>query len=172
MLPNDDLTVSETPDVDRDHPDGRLGGDGFLSRRAQGTYQHPQIRSLIAKHCEQLSSGLVDIFRTEVEREVKQRVSEVIVSEATACCEQLRSKDEALLVAETRFKDLQGQLELSNQMCCQLQGRIRQLEATEVELRMALNERTGVVRAFHPSDYVFHSPTSLAAGRGRATPTR
>jgi len=141
MSPNDDLTVSETPDVDRDHPlDDRLGRDRFPSRRTQGTYQHPQIRSLIAMHCEQLSSGLVDMFRTEVEREVKQRVSEVIASEATACCEQLRSKDETLLAAEAMCKDLQEQLEQSNQMCRQLQERVRQLEAMEAELRIALNE--------------------------------
>jgi len=157
MLPDDNLTVSETPDVDRDHPDGHHL-DRDHSRRAQGTYQHPQIRSLIAKHCEQLSSGLVDVFRTEVEREVKQRVSEVIVSEATACWDQLRSKDEALLAAETRFKDLQGQLELSNQMCRQLQGRIKQLETTETELRMALNERIEVVRASHPQIMFFIHP--------------
>ena len=142
MSPDSDL---KTPDVDRDRPHGHHGR--FHSQRS---YQHPQIRSLIAKHCEQLSSGLVDVFRTEVEREVKQRVSEVIVSEATACCEQLRSKDEALLAAEARCEDLQEQLELSNQMCCQLQERVRQLEATEAELRIALNsEGLGAVRLFY-----------------------
>jgi len=144
---DDDLAASETPDVDRDHPDDCLGRDRFLSWRTQGTYQHPQIRSLVAKHCEQLSSGLVDVFRTEVEREVKQRVSEVIVSEATACCEQLRSKDEALLAAEARCRDLQEQLELSSQMCRQLQERVGQLEATEAELRIALNEGFEVQQA-------------------------
>lgn len=151
-MPLDDkLTASETPDVDRNHSDGHhpySGGDRPPSWRTRGTYQHPQIRSLIAKHCEQLSSGLVDIFRTEVEGEVKRRVSEVIVSEATAYCEQLRSKDEALLAAETRCKDLQEQLELSNQIRCQLQERVRQLEATEAELRIALNERLEVFGSF------------------------
>ena len=174
-MPANDNTVSETPDVDRDHPDiNHLWGNRFLSRRAQGTYRHPQIRSLIAEHCEQLSSGLVDVFRTEVEREVKQRVSEVIVSEATAWGEQLRLKDEALLTAETRCKDLREQLELSNQMCCQLQEKVRHLEATEAELRTALNERLEVVSAFHSSLILyFHSPTSLATtGRCRPTPTR
>jgi len=169
---DDDLTASEVPDVDRDNPDDCLDRDRFLSWRTQGAYQHPQIRSLIAKHCEQLSSGLVDIFRTEVEREVKQRVSEVIVSEATACCEQLRSRDEAILAAETRCRDLQGQLELSDQMCRQLQERVGQLEATEAELRAALNEGLEFqVRSFqNPSDHAFHSPASLvAAGRGHPT---
>ena len=132
-----------------------LGEDQPPSWRARGTHYHPQIRSLIATHCEQLSSGLTDIFRTEVEREVKQRVSEVIVSEATAYCEQLRLKDEALLAAETKCKDLQEQLELGNQTCCQLQERVRQLEATEAELRNALNGRLEVVRSFHPKIHVF-----------------
>ena len=91
----------------------------------------------------------MDIFRTEVEREVKQRVSEVIVSEATAYCEQLRSKDEALVAAETRCKNLQEQLELSDQVHCQLQERVRQLEAIEAELRTALNERLKTVRSFY-----------------------
>jgi len=174
MPPDNDFTISDAPNLDRDHPHGhRLGGDRFLSQRTQRTYQHPQIRSLIAKHCEQLSSGLVDIFRTEVEREVKQRVSEVIVSEAAACCEHLRSKDEALLVAETRCKDLQEQLELSNQTCRQLQERVRQLEATEAELRIAVNEGLEVVRSFRPSNHAFHSPASLvAADRGPPSSTR
>jgi len=174
MPPENDLTISEAPNLDRDHPHGhRLVGERFPSGRTQRTYQHPQIRSLIAKHCEQLSSGLVDIFRTEVEREVKQRVSEVIVSEATACCEHLRSKDDALLAAETRCKDLQEQLELSDQTCRQLQERVRQLEATEAELRVVLDEGLEVVRSFRSSDRVFNSPASLAApDRGRPTPTR
>ena len=149
---DDNPTVSETPHVNRDHLDAHylhLGGDLSPSRRTQGAYQHPQIRSLIAKHCEQLSSGLVDIFRTEVEREVKQRVSEVIVSEATAYCEQLRSKDDALVAAETRCKNLQEQLELSDQMHCQLQERVRQLEAIEAELRTALDERLKAVRSVY-----------------------
>jgi hypothetical protein len=167
---------TQTPDVDQDHPDDHhmdLGEDQPPSRRTQGTYHHPQMRSLIATHCEQLSSGLTDVFRTEVEREVKQRVSEVIVSEATAYCEQLRLKDEALLASETRCKDLQEQLELSNQTCCQLQERVGQLETTETELRNALNGRLGHVRSFHPKDYVPHSPAFLvAAGRGRPTATR
>jgi hypothetical protein len=149
MPPDNDPTVSETPDASRDEPPGHRLGDRFPSQRTQGTYQHPQIRSLIAKHCEQLSSGLVDIFRNEVEREVKQRVSEVIVSEAATCCEHMRSKDEALLAAETRNKDLQEQLELSDQMCRRLHERVRQLEATETELRIALNEGLEVVRLFH-----------------------
>jgi len=148
MPPDNDFTISDAPNLDRDHPHGHLlGGERLLSQRTQRTYQHPQIRSLIAKHCEQLSSGLVDIFRTEVDREVKQRVSEVIVSEATAYCEQLKSTDEALLAAETRCKDLQEQLELSNQMCRQLQERVRQLEATEAELKVALDEQLEVQRA-------------------------
>jgi len=138
MPPDNDFTISEAPNLDRDRH--RLGGEQLHPQRTQRTYQHPQIRSLIAKHCEQLSSGLVDIFRTEVEREVKQRVSEVIVSEATACCEHLRSKDEAILAAETKCKELQAQLELSYQTCRQLQERVEQLEAIEAELRDALNE--------------------------------
>jgi len=145
MSLNDSLMISETPDVDQDHSDG---GNRPPSLRMQGTYQHPQIRSLISKHCEQLTSGLVDIFNAEVEREVKLRVSKVIVSEATAYCEQLRSKDEALLAAEARCKDLQEQLELSKTMCCQLQERVGELEATEVELKNALNESLEVVRLF------------------------
>jgi len=173
MPPDNDFTISNAPNLDRDHPQGhRLGGER-LSQRTQRAYQHPQIRSLIAKHCEQLSSGLVDIFRTEVEREVKQRVSEVIVSEATACCEHLRLKDEALLAAETRCKDLQEQLELSHQTCRQFQERVRQLEATEAELRVAMNEGVEIVRSFHPSDHAFYSPASLtAADRGHPTPAR
>jgi hypothetical protein len=143
MPSNDDLMVPEAQNVDRGHQDSRdLAGDRFLPRGTQGTYQHPQIRSLIAKHYEQLSSGLVDVFRTEVEREVKQRVSEVIVSEATRLCQQLKSKDEALLAAETRCKGLREELELSTEMCCQLQERVRQLEAIEAQL----NERVEVVR--------------------------
>ena len=102
----------------------------------------------------------MDIFRTEVEIEVKQRVSEVIASEATAYHEQLRSKDEALLAAETRCKDLQEQLELSTQMRCQLQERLRQLEVAEAELRGTL-KGLEVVRSFRPSDRVFHSPALL-----------
>jgi len=141
MPPDKDLAVSETPDVDRDHPHSHHpGGDRFISQRTQGTYQRPQIRSLIAKHCEQLSSGLVDAFRTEVESEVKRRVSEVIVSEATARVECMESKDRDLLAAGARCQDLQQQLELSNRMCRQLQERVRQLEATEAELRIALDE--------------------------------
>ncbi|KAF9782086.1 hypothetical protein BJ322DRAFT_1074243 [Thelephora terrestris] len=148
MSPSDDLTVSQTADSNRDHQDVQtLVGDRFPSRKTQGIYQHPPIRSLIARHCEQLSSGLVDIFRTEVEREVKQRVSEVIVSEASTLCEQLRSKEEALLAAETRCKDLREQLELSNEMCSQLQERVKRLEAAEAELRVALNEQLEVQRA-------------------------
>jgi len=152
MPPDNDFTISVAPNLDRDRPHGhRLGGEQFHPQRIQRTYQHPQIRSLIAKHCEQLSSGLVDIFRTEVEREVKQRVSEVIISEATACCEHLRSKDEAILAAETKCKELQEQLELSDQMCRQLQERVEQLEAIEAELRDALSEglevqQTGAVQ--------------------------
>ena len=145
MSLDDNRTISEAPYVDQGHPDG---GNRPPSLRVQRTYQHPQIRSAIAKHCEQLSSGLADIFKTEVEREVKKRVSEVIFSEATASCEQLRSKDEALLVAETRCKDLQEQLELSKKMCCQLQERVGELEATEAELKNALNERFEAVRPF------------------------
>jgi len=139
-MPSDDnLKISEAPDADRDHPEGHnLGGDRYLSRRTQGTYQ---LRSLVARHCEQLSSELVDVFRTEAEREVKHRVSEFIVSEATVFCEQMRSKDEVLLAAETKCKDLQEQLELSNRTCRQLQERVRQLEATEAELKVALNQR-------------------------------
>ena len=157
MPPDNDLT----PGTDRDHPHGHpLGGSRFHSQRTQGAYRHPQIRSLIAEHCQQLSSGLVDIFRTEVEIEVKQRVSEVIASEATAYHEQLRSKDEALLAAETRCKDLQEQLELSTQMRCQLQERLRQLEVAEAELRGTL-KGLEVVRSFRPSDRVFHSPALL-----------
>lgn len=173
MPPENDSTIFDTSNLDRDHPHGhRLGGERSLSQKTQRTYQHPQIRSLIAKHCEQLSSGLVDIFRTEVEREVKQRVSEVIVSEATACCEHLRSKDEALLAVETRCKDLQEQLELSHQTCRQLQERVRQLETTEAELRIVvMNEGFGVVRSFRSSGHAFHSLASLAAAdRGHPTP--
>lgn len=153
MPPDDNKMVSQTSGVDRDdYPhDHRLGVDRFLSQRTQGTYQHPQIRSLIAKHCEQLSSGLVDIFRSEVEREVKQRVSEVIVSEATACCEHLRSKDKALLAAETRCKDLQEQLDLSDRTRGLLEEKVKLLEATEAELRIALNEGLEVVRSFYLS---------------------
>ena len=149
---NNDLTVPETPGVDRDHPvhGHRNNGNQFTSRRIRGTHQHPQIRSLIAEHCDQLSSELADVFRTEVEREVRKRVSEVIVSEATALCEQLRSKDEALLAAETRCKGLQEQLELSDQMCHHLQERVTQLEATEAELRAALDRGLKAVRSFHP----------------------
>jgi hypothetical protein len=172
MPPNNDLTVSGAPDIDRDHLDGhRLGGDRFPSRRT-GTYQHPQIRSLVAKHCEQLSSRLVDVFRTEVEREVQQQVSEVIVSEATACCEQLRSKEEALIAAETRCKDLQEQLDFSNQICRQLQERVRQLEATaEAELRIASNEGLEVVRSFHRSETMFSiHPLLLQQQAGVAPP--
>lgn len=153
LMPSDEnLTVSETPVADRDHRDGHnLGVGRFLSWRTQGAYQRPQLRSLIAKHCDQLSSELVDVFRTEVESEVKQRVSAVIVSEATVFCEQLKSKDEALLAAETRCKDLREQLELSDKQCRQLQERVRQLEATEAELRFALNERLeDGVRSSHP----------------------
>jgi hypothetical protein len=141
-MPSDDsLTVSEAPAADRDRQDGHnLAVDRSLSRRTQGTHQHPQLRSLVAKHCEQLSSELLDAFRTEVEREV----SEVIVSEATVFCEQLRSKEEALVAAETRCKGLQEQLELSNKTCHQLQERVSQLEATEAELRVALSERLEV----------------------------
>ena len=166
MPPDNDLSISGAHNLDRDHPQGhRLGGERFHSQRTQRTYQHPQIRSLIAKHCEQLSSGLVDIFRTEVEREVKQRVSEVIVSEATACCEHLRSKDEALSAAETRCKELQEQLELTDQTCRQLQERVVQLEATEAELRTALNEALEVVRSFHPLRPRFHSSVSCSSSR-------
>lgn len=157
------------PDVDQDHPDDHymdLGKDQPPSWRAQGTRYHPQIRSLITTHCEQLSSGLMDIFRTEVEREVKHRVSEVIVSEATAYCEQFRLKDEALLAVETRCKGLQEQLELSDQTCCQLQERVRQLEATEAELRNALNERLEVVRSFHPRILFSIHPLSLQLQTG------
>lgn len=141
-MSSNDLPVPGAPDEVGQDRRGihTLAGDRFtIPRRTQGTYQHPQIRSLIAKHCEQLSSGLVDLFRTEVEREVKERVSEVIVSEATVFCEQLRSKDEAILAAETRCEDLREQLEISRQMCCQLQEKVRELEATEAELRTALN---------------------------------
>lgn len=160
LMPSEDnLTVSKkTPDADRDHRAGQnLSGDRFISWRTQGTtHQHPQLRSLIAKHCEQLSSELVDAFRTEVEREVKQRVSEVIVSEATVFCEQLRSKDDALLAEENRCKDLREQLELSNKICGQLQERVKQLETTEAELRVALNERLEDVR-LSPSPRLFFS---------------
>lgn len=151
MPPDIDRTVSGAPDIDQDVPDSHNSGrDRFLSRKIQGTYQHPQIRSLVARHCEQLSSGLVDVFRTEVEREVKQRVSEVIVSEATVVCEQLRLKEEALLAAEARCDDLQGQLELCNRMCSQLQDKIKKLEATEAELRTSLNRRLSEdVRSSH-----------------------
>ena len=152
MSLNDNRTISETPDVDPGHPDG---GNRPPSLRVQKTYQHPQIRSAIAKHCEQLSSGLTDIFKTEVEREVKKRVSEVIFSEATAHYEQLRLKDEALLVAETRCKDLQEQLELSKKECCQLRERVGGLEATETELKNALNERLGAVRPFRLRFFFF-----------------
>ena len=153
-----------TPDVDQDHLNDHhtdLGKDQPPSRRARGTYHHPQIQSLIAAHGEQLSSGLTDVFRAEVEREVKQRVSEVIFSEATAYCEQLRLRDEALLAAETRCRDLQEQLGLSNQTCCQLQERVRQLEATEAELRNELNRRLGVVRSPHSRVVFFIHPFSL-----------
>lgn len=153
-----------TPDVDQDHLNDHhtdLGKDKPPSRRAWGTYHHPQIRSLIAAHGEQLSSGLTDIFKAEVEREVKQRVSEVIFSEATAYCEQLRLRDEALLAAENRCKDLQEQLGLSNQTCCQLQERVRQLEATEAELRNELNRRPEFVRSPHSRVVFFVHPFSL-----------
>lgn len=148
-MPSDDnLAVSETPDADRDRQTvtHNLAGDGLLSWRTKGTPHHPQLRSLIAKHCEQLSGELVDVFRTEVEREVKERVSEVIVSEATVFCERLRSKDEALLAAENRCRDLQEQLGLSNKTCGQLQERVRQLEIIEAELRTALED----VSSSHP----------------------
>lgn len=175
MPPDNGSAVSKTSEVDRDQPDGhRLGGDRFSSQRTQGTYQHPQIRSLIAKHCQELSSGLVDIFRTEVEREVNQRVSGVITSEATAYHEHLRSRDEALSAAEARCSDLQEQLDLSNQMCHQLQERVKQLEATEAELRIALNEGLEIVGSSRPSGHGLHSPASLAAAaadRGHPTPT-
>lgn len=157
LMPSDnDLAASETLDVGRDHPQGHhlARGGRLLSQRTQGTYQHPQIRSLVAEHCQQLSSGLVDMFRTEVEREVKQRVSEVIVLEASACREELRSKDEALLAAETRCKDLKEQLELSEQMCRQLQERVRQAEATEAELRVIL-KGLEAVRPLHSSHQSF-----------------
>jgi len=148
MSSSDDLTVSSNQDVNRDHQDVHsLVRDRSFPRRTQGAYQHPQIRSLIARHCEQLSSELVDMFRTEVEMEVKRRVSEVIVSEATAFCEQLRSKDEALLAAETQCNNLREQLELSNKTCCQLQESVRKLEATEAELKVALDEQLEVQRA-------------------------
>ena len=140
----------QTPNDNQDHPEDHhtdLGEGQPPFHSTQGAYH--QVQLLVAAHCKQLSSGLTDIFKTEVEREVKQRVSEVIVSEATTYCEQLRLKDEALRAAETRCKDLQEQLELSDQTCSQLQERVRQLEATEVELRNALNERVEVVRSFH-----------------------
>lgn len=92
----------------------------------------------------------MDIFRTEIEREVKQRVSEVIVSEATAYCEQLRSKDQALSALESKCSSLQEQLELNNQMRCQLEERVKKLEAIEADLRNALHERLEAVRSFHP----------------------
>lgn len=171
MSPSDDLTVSSNQDVNRDHQDvHNLVRDRSLPRRTQGTYQHPQIRSLIARHCDQLSSELVDIFRTEVEREVKRRVSEVIVSEATAFCEQLRSKNEALLAAETRCKELREQLELSNKTCCQLQERVRQLESTEAELKVALNEQLEVVRSPHPQIAFSIHPLLLQQRAGAVPP--
>lgn len=162
MLPDND------PGADRDHQDSQghnLSGDRLPSWRTQ--YQHPRIRSLIAKHCEQLSSGLVDIFRTDVEKEVKQRVSEVIVSEATGFCEQLKSKDDALLAVETRCKDLQEQLELSDKACRQLQGRVKQLEVIEAELKVSYLE-SSLLELLR-----FNSPAFLAATvRGSSVPTR
>jgi hypothetical protein len=169
-MPSDDnLTVSGAPDADRDRQSVHsLVGDRLISWRAgKGTHQHPQLRSLIAKHCEQLSGELVDVFRTEVEREVKQRVSEVIVSEATVFCERLRSKDEALLEAETRCKDLQEQLELSNKTCSQLQQRVRQLETTEAELRVALDEH---VSSSRPHLVFFIHPLFLWQPRAGVVP--
>lgn len=79
----------------------------------------------------------MEIFRIEVEREVERQVSE-----AAGFCEQLKSKDEAILAAEARYKDLQEQLEVSNRMFSELQERVRQLEATEGESRVAPNYET------------------------------
>lgn len=172
LMPSDENpTVSaEASAADRDRQEGRdLGGDRLLAWRTQGTYERPQLRSLVAKHCEQLSSELVDVFRTEVEREVKQRVSEVIVSEATILCEQLRSKDEALLAAEARWKDLREEVELSNKMRSQLQERIGQLEATETELRAALNEQLEDVGSSH-SQIMFSIHPLLFLQRARVVP--
>lgn len=172
-MPSDEnnIVVSGAVDTDREyHREGHSsGGDRFLfSRRTQGGHQHPQLRSLVAKHCEQLSSELVDVFRTEVEREVKNRVSEVIVSEATVLCERLRLKDEALLEAETRCKDLREQLELSNKTCGQLQERVRQLEDTEAELRVALSEQLEDVSSADRQNSVFHPFTPLFLQQQRA----
>lgn len=139
--------------VDADAQTPERSSEGMETK--PGAYRHPQLRSLVAKHCNQLSSELVDVFRTEVEREVKKRVSEVIVSEATAVREQMKSKDEALLAAETRCKDLREQLELSGESCRQLHERIKQLETTEAELRVALNERVEDVRLSPPPQFIF-----------------
>lgn len=175
MSPSDDLVVSGAPGANQDHQDVRSSiGDRFLPYRTQGSYQHPKIRSLVAKHCEQLSSELADVFRADLEREVKQRVSEVIVSEATVFCEQLKSKDDALLAAETRCRGLREQLELSDQMCCKLQERVKQLEATEAELRVTLDKRLEDVRGFILKSCTYlHSSLSVAAAAvGGPVPAR
>lgn len=168
LMSSNDLTAPGAPDEVGQDRRGihTLAGDRFIPWRTQGTYQHPQIRSLIAKHCEQLSSGLVDLFRTEVEREVKERVSEVIASEATVFCEQLRSKDETILAAEARCEDLREQLETSKQMCCQLQERVRELESTEAELRTALNKGSLEVRSSHPQVTFPFTCSSCSSGYG------
>jgi len=128
---DDNFAVSGTSGVDQDCSEGRhLRAP---SQRAQVTHLHPHIQSLVAKHCEQLSSGLLDVFRTEIEEEVKERVSVVLVSKGYEYLEELRLEESARRAAEIRCRELEQQLELSNQRCSQLLERIRKLEATEVE---------------------------------------
>lgn len=139
---DDNFMVSGTPSVDQDRSDGhRLSAP---SQRAQVIHLHSHIQSIVARHCEQLSSGLLDVFRTEIEEEVKERVSAAIVSKGYEYLEELRSEESARRAAETRCRELEKQLELSNQRCSQLLERIRQLEATEVEPGNA------IVGLFHP----------------------
>lgn len=134
LMPLDDnFTVSETSGVDQDRPDGyRLSPPSQTARGV--THLHPHIQSLIAKHCEQLSSGLLDVFRTEIEEEVKERVSAAIVSKGYEYLEELRLKESAKRAADTRCRELEKQLELSNQRCSRLLERVRQLELEAAEL--------------------------------------
>lgn len=142
MPPDDNFTVSGNPSVDQGRSDGHHLSAS--SQRAQVTHLHPHIQSLVVRHCEQLSSGLLDVFRTEIEEEVKERVSAAIVSKGYEYLEELRLEESARRAAETRCRELEKQLELSNQRCSQLLERIRQLEATEVE------PGNTIVRSFHP----------------------
>ena len=145
LMPLDDnFTVSETSGVDQDCPDGHHLSPP--SQTARVTHLSPHIQSLIVKHCEQLSSGLLDVFRTEIEEEVKERVSAAIVSKGYEYLEELRLKESARRAAETRCRELEKQLELSNQRCSQLLERVRQLELEAAELEPG----NVIVRSFHP----------------------